>query len=439
MNNIDFITQFSILPGKYIVLYNDDDLYINDNNILLNNNLNIIRLLDKYDNKQNLNLNEIYSDEYTEDILISHCLCVIYLSKKKRSNILIDRINLYNKYIFYEQNDILINIQCILNNDIEKIELLKDNNNDFKIFYSSLIENKNITSERNIKLEYNKIHKEYNINTNNKINVITYFKNSDIKILNIIQKKCVIENLRNKSVSKVIVLGNDINNNFQDIINDTTNNLTNLQLIEFNNNITYKDLIDISNKLEKGSITCILRSDIILPNQNELDDLEFDLLSTNNKIYALSRVERLINGNLIRSEKLNKTLSSIEQDAWIFKSPININIDLLDNIFFYNKYSELQFNKILTSNNYKLINNSSKIKIIRILYENNIENRILLNNTNIKNNINDLLLLPDNDLIDKISFDNLLNILNINNNDINEIKCDIFNKYFKNKIINELN
>ena len=438
MNNIDFILQFSILPYKYIILYIDNEIYDEDTNTKLlteikniNNDLNIIRILSKNEDKLKINLNQIYPDSYTEDILIKYCVCIIYLSNINRSKILINLIDLYNKYVIY-QKDNISNINYIINNNIEQL-ILNENKNNFKNIYSSLILNKNIILDRNIKFVYNKIFKEYN----NKITIITYFKKFEIKILNIIQKKCIIENLRNKNVSKVIVLGNNINIELHDIYNNDDKNILNIELIEFDKEITYKDLLDVANNLDKDNIVCILRSDIILPNQNELDELNVDL-SSKNEIYALSRIERLINGNLVKSEKSNKNLFSTDQDAWIFKSPINIKTDLFDNIFFYNKYSELYFSKILISNNYKIINNSSKIKIIRILYENNIENRLLLNNTmDIINTINDIHLVPDNNLINKFSIDSLLNIF-ISNEEIYNIKCDIFNKYLKNKIINEL-
>ena len=437
MNNTDFIRQFSILPNKYIILYVDDDVYNEDiNNKLLNDikninsDLNIIRFLSKNDSKQNLSLTQIYPDFYTEDILIKNCLCVLYISKNNRSENLISFIETYNKYVIYEEVFTLNIINDIYNNDEEKVELLKEYKNNFKNIYESLTKYKNMDTDRNIKLEYNKILNDSDINIiDNKITVITYFKNLDINILNVIQKKCIIENVLNKHVFKVIVLGNNISDEFKDMYNE------NLQLIELDKNVSYKDLLDIANKLNKESIVCILRSDIVLPNQNELEDLHFEL-SSNNEIYTLSRIERLINGNLIKSPKLNKTLFSSELDAWIFKSPINIDVNIFDNIYFYTKYSELYFNKLLIDNGYTIINNSSKLKIIRILYENNIENRLLLDNENI--NINDVVLIPDNEIIKRLSIDNLLNIYNISNDEINNIKHEIFNKYLKTKIISEI-
>jgi hypothetical protein len=447
MNKINFILQLSILPNKYIILYIDNDMYDEEinNKLLINiknidNSLDIIRFLDKNEDKQILNLNQIYPDSYTENILIEHCLCIIYLSKFNNSNTLIDLINLYDKYVIYNKDDIINYIEHINNNNLDKIILLNENKNNFKNIYSSLLDKKitlNHDINLNIKLEYNKIHKELPY-INDKIYIITHFKNVEINILKIVQKKCIIENLRNKNVIKVIVLGKNINNELQDIINDNSYNISNLELIEYDNEVTYKDLLDTSNKLLKESIVCILKSDIILPNQNELENLNFDLSYYKNEIYTLSRIERLINGNLIKSENLNRTLFSTEQDGWIFKTPINIDTNLFNNIIFYNKYSELYFNKILKSNNYNIINNSSKIKIIRILFENNMENRILLNNNVKIDNIDDVLLIPDSDIINKLSIDNLLNIFNINEKDINNIKCEIFNNYLKDMIIKNL-
>jgi len=425
MNNIEFLSQFSLLPNKYIILYIDTDNIFNINLITSKyKDLGIIRFLLKNENKQNINIHEIYPDTYSEDNLIKNCLCIVYLSKIKRSDVLIRLIELYNKYVIYEDLNILNNIDYIVQNDTEKNTLFEENREEFKKIYNNftLTSNKNILLEDNIKLEYNKIFKDYI----HKITIITYFKNSDIKILNIIQKKSIIENLKNKNVHKVIVLGNNIINEFQD-------SSDNLELIEYAEEVTYKDLIDVSNRLLNDSIVCILRSDIILPNQNELYDLNIDL-SDNNVIYTISRIERLINGNLVKSEKIYKTLQSIEQDAWIFKSPLNINAQLFHDIYFYHKYSELYFHNILTLNNYKIINNSSKIKIIRLLHENNIDNRLLVNNTDVPPVLENIYLVPDNELLNKLSIDNLFQLFNIHSDDIYNIKLDIFNKYIKKNI-----
>lgn len=212
------------------------------------------------------------------------------------------------------------------------------------------------------------------------MNILTYYKNFDNNIINIIQKKCIIENLKNKYINKVIVITNNDNMiHLKDILD--TQYSKNLIIEKFTyNDASYKDIFEIINKKYNNHIFCILRSDIVLPNQDSLGDILMEFEDNENKIYCISRIERLINGVLIKYDKLNKIFYSTEQDAWIFKSPLNINLDYFNNIYFYEKFSELALNNILKNNNYKIINDSNKYKILRILTDNNIKNRHILNN-----------------------------------------------------------
>lgn len=428
MNSNDLIEKNK---NKYIILYCDNEYIENNfiNEIYNKYQLKIIKLLLNTDDK-NININEniieIYPDKYTEDKLIKDCFCIIYLSKIIRSNTLLNLIEIYNKYVIFNVSLINDNIELILNNNF------KENNDDFKNIYLSLTKNIENNTQQNIKVVQNKLITTYE---KDKINIITFFKNTDIKILNIIQKKCISENLKNNNVNQIIVLGHNIIDELKDIADNK------LILYESEENISYKNLLDISNKVLENKIICMIRSDIILPNQNNLDDLDIDILTSSNEIIAISRIDRLINGKLLKSEKLNKILFSTEQDAWIFRSPLNISsndLELLENVFFYDKYSELYFNKILKSNGFNIINNTKKYKIIRVLYENNIENRLLINNDIKINDTNNLFLLPDNESIDKISIDQLFKFFNLNEKDVYNIKCELFNKYLKNKIISEL-
>ena len=200
-------------------------------------------------------------------------------------------------------------------------------------------------------------------------------------------------------------------------------------------------MIDYANSKLHGKIIFIARCDIILPNQNDLCDLKFDL-TNNNDIYALSRIDRLINGNLVRSDKLNKILYCNQQDAWIFKSPLNIEDkphNDMSHILLYDKYSELYFNKILINNNYNVINDTNKLKIIRLLHENNLDNRELIDEKEIdEEHEENIYILPDNSSLSKINIDKLINFIGIDDKELYNLKCYIFNKYFKSKIINEI-
>lgn len=468
--------------NKYIIIYIDNNLEINNDyyNILKiinkNSSIKIVRFLlnneDKNTNKDiledslenNLLINEIYPDSYIEDILIKNCLFIIYLSLIIRSNQLIELVIKYNKLIIYDINIIdsyiLSNIENILQNNIKIViddfiknynineinENLKDNglnkicnsnnsNNNNQINKTEIISYP-IKNIKNIKYTINKL----SIVNNTKINIVTFFKNSDFKILNVIQKKCIIENLKNNNIDKLIIIGK----NLQEELNNINNENKNIIFIEYPDNLSYSTLIKLINEKLNDEIVCILRSDIVLPNQQSLNELDIDFYENKNEIYSVSRIERLINGIFVKSEKLNKILFSTEQDAWIFKAPLKIDYNKLENIYFYNKYSELYFNYILKINNYNLINNTNKFKIIRILYENNIENRILIENNKMNDSSNgsiypnNIFLLPDNNSIDKISIENLINSLKLDDKEIYNIKCDLFNKYFKNRIISDL-
>lgn len=425
------MNKFDFNQNKYIILYTDHN--IDTISLVLKEkfNLTVVKLLLNFEKKNNSDIySEIYSDTHIDELLINNAYCIIYLSKINRSDILINLLDKYNKLVIYNEDNIISDIILLNENNLE------NKLNDFKLLYDKLPPYKNnLILHKNIKLKYSKLSQKYE---KEQIHMITVFKTTDIKILNVIQKKCIIENLHNKNVKQLIVLGHNLEEEFKDVMT----NIGEKKIIfyENNNQVSYKDLLEISNKSFENKITCIIRSDIILPNQPELDDLEINLLENKNEIYAISRLERLINGNLTRSPRLNKILSCTEQDAWLFKSPLNINLrenKYLENIYLYDKYSELYFNQALKLNNYSIINNTIKYKIIRILFDNNIDNRLLLNTKNI-NIEHDIFLLPDNESIDKIPIDKLLKYFNINDKEIYAIKCDIFNKYLKNKIIDAI-
>ena len=475
--------------------------------------LKIVHFLLNYENKQknkeelnNKLLIQIYQDDYIEEYIIKECFCIIYCSKFKRSKNLIDLLLKYDKNIInFDNIENMLDkhngvfrklhqpatsqeaphpgysisedrVEYKRDGDIQSLLGSAENIGIFAEYYKNLPDLENIYQKKddlnkNIKLILNKKIKEKNVDeyqNSDKIHLITYYKETDIKLLNIIQKKCIFENYKNKSIIKLLIIGKNLIEEFKEILEYDTNKKIILHDISSSDkeNISFKYLIDISNTIFLNKIICILRSDIILPNQNELDDLEFDLLSDKKQVFSVSRIERLINGNLVKSDKLHKILNCTEQDAWFFKSPLNIgdgvfrklhqpapspsashpeqhltgadeNNIKLDMINFYDKYSELYFNNILKDEGYNIINNTKKYKIIRLLYENNIENRPLLNigdAPHIKNNLEKICLLPDNNSVDKISIDQILSSCKLDEREMYYIKCELINKYFKNKI-----
>lgn len=430
--NINYLKDILLLnPKEYILIYCDNDFLELNNLKTLLNNIKIVRLLLTNEEKKDEenDIIEIYPDLYIENILIENCLCVIYLSKYTRSSILIELIEKNNILVICNYSNILTYISVLIEFKnrpeiiLNEIKMLINN---FKVIYYNLLNIKNIDTNinKNIKILINKL--TVNIESE-KINIVTYYKKYDSDIMNIIQKKCITENLKNNNIGNIFIIGNNLNEELNDISDNK------ISIYNFNEELSYKNIIDITNISLNNKIILLIRSDIIIPTQ-EFDNIELDFIESN--IYTITRIERLINGNLIYSQKLNNTFFSLEHDAWLFKSPLNINnIEDINKLYFYEKYNELYFNKILKLNNYNIINYTTKYKIIRLLYENNIENRLLLkDNKNINNN--DIYLIPDNQIINSLSIDKLLELYNIDNNDIYKIKCDIFNNYIKNKIIN---
>jgi hypothetical protein len=442
---MEYLDNFSFILDKYIILYSD--ISKEDNLKLCKNikeiyNIEIVKFLSVKEIKINDPLiNEIYIDISIEDILIKNSFCVIYISDNILSKKILDLVKLYNKYIIFKKDKIIDDFKLFLkyhnndnNNNISLSDIIIYSNNNFENYFNNL--KYNVSSNihnKNIKLEYNKIYKDYN---DEKLNIFTYYKHYDLELLNIIQKKCIFENLKNKYINKVIVIGYKLEERLKDILDENGKLVINEFLIEEGFiDITFKNIFDIINNKYNNKIFCILRSDIILPNQDILESIHIETEEFDQKIYCISRLERLINGNLIKYDKLNKIFYSSEQDAWILKSPLNINLNLLEKVYFYEKFSELVLNNILKNNNYKIMNDSNKYKILRILTDNNIEYRSILNVNSEKKDINNFFLLPDEDSFSKIPIEQLIKIINIDEKELYNLKCYLFNKYLKKNII----
>jgi hypothetical protein len=450
MNKDDNLINFPFLNQKYIILYDDNE----KNAPILHEKYNFLiiiflsnKSLRQYeDHEKYPYILEIYVDDFSEELLIKYSYCIIYLDKPKISDNLIKYLQKYNKLIINNQN---INeyLDFLEKNPIDE-DIIKLNEVSIN-FFNNISDNLNQTgnsnntnnSDNNFSKNINITNKKINYTeySPSKINILIFYLKHDIDIINVIQKKCIYENSKNKYVDKVYVFGENLESEITDKPDNAILNKT-------SKNITFKDFNDYAKEFLDNQIVCILRSDIILLNNHELDNLDmtFEIEETGKNIYTLSRSDRLINGNLVKYDKLNKILFSTEQDAWIFKSPLDIkesdNNDL-DALSINNKYSELYFNNILQKNKYNLLNYTNKLKIIRILNENNLDNRPLLQNKITKNVLRELneciTLVPDSS-IDNVSIDDMLKVFNVDSKEIYLLKCEFFNKYYKNKIIDEL-
>ena len=516
------------INSKYVIIYIDKEIdtkYEIIKNITLlpsENNINeinvyqyflkeniciIIFLLNNEEKKygDNKNILEVYPDDYTENLLITNALFIIYLSEFKRSLILLELIQKYNKIIFYNYENLFKNLDSFIN-DTYIIE--KDHVSKFISYYNDLKEIINENYNKNIKLELNKKINQINnekLDETNKIYIVTFYKNSDNNILNTIQKTCIIQNIKNRDVDKILIIGYNLKNVFDNendkiILHDLTNeenmnlnvdkklcsetivieNTVNLckdkeifseescsnentmnlckdkeifsgescsnenteNIIYFENDviddISFSKLIKITNNIFNNKIVCIVRSDIIIQNQENIDFMDINLELSKKKIFTISRLDRCINSKIIKSQRLSNNLFSTEQDAWLFKTPILLSENaykILDNKYLYHKYDHLYLNKILIKNNYYIVNNTI-LKILRILSNNNINTRELIIEKNIENK--NIFLLPDYDILNKLPLEHLIKISDIDENEVYRMKCYFFNKYLKNKIMNNI-
>ena len=254
-----------------------------------------------------------------------------------------------------------------------------------------------------------------------KIKLITIFKNTD-KINNYLQKKCIIENLKNEYFDKIIIICND-NIFLEDLNNDK------IEYIKFNNidNISYADIFQIINEKYDNCNICLARPDIIILNLKIIKKI---INLVEDKIFCLTRIERLLNGEFKKLDLIEDIESYIEFDVYIFKSSINIDLNKIKNLYFLKKYDELYLNKFL-SENYKLYNNLDEDLIIRLLYDNNIENRYLISNNDCAIDKKNIELIPNNC---DINLDNFIKNLNLSENELYELKTKIINDNLKNYI-----
>ena len=417
-HNLEIINRFvSILNIKFILILSNNDKFNFNNDMII----------------------EIIPENKLEYELLNNCEFIIYLSNFKKSDILEEYLTNNYKLVFF--NIISLEEELIyIKNDYNIIKFIDNDKSILERFlnlYKTLDKiNNNELYNRNITININKV-----LNHNNKINIVTVFKNIDNNILKIIQLKCIIENLNNTNIEKILIIGYNLDEILKEIMNQFPNKII---IYNKDGNISYKDILEIIHlKFKNNSIIFLLMSDIIIPNQESLKNLNLELgILDKKEVYSISRLDKIYNGNIIKSNKLSKSFFSTEQDAWIFETPLILNdnsLNKLSNVYFYNYLSNLSFNNVINDNNYILINNTKKYKIIRFMLDNNLNNRTLIDkDLNEVIDYDNIYILPSNENIDNISIEQLIKLINLNENDIYSIKCYLFNKFLKNKIMDNI-
>jgi hypothetical protein len=439
--------------------YNDDELY----DILVKNDKLLSYMID--------NRLDIIKDRENE--YIKNCLSLFYFSKMK-SKIITENIEyLYksNKFILYqniEKYKALINVlkklveeKSNIKNDkfydyYNKLEGSDEVNELYHEFYGNIgnkrkeesnenSENKEIVKKLKKDVNYNiKIKKSKNIDPIMKIGHIlyTYYIVTNDEMTNNIQLQCIMENYKNTLFTKICIyvdsediqkniyekfnieLGNDCNEKIRYILNKNSSS----QLFNM------KNVFEDSNSNYVGDIIYITRSDIVIPNQDGLKNIEYEFIG-NKRIYSISRIERRLDGQMFKDIKYNKYLHGSTIDMFIYQSSFMYSKEdtLFNEIDFYKKGDELKINKIFEYYGYDLFNDTINCKILRILRDQNVDIRHILKNSkewdeDIENKYQ-YSIVPENSTLNSISLSKLINEIQLSDDDEYLIKKYIFN-YF---------
>ncbi len=441
-NIIDFLkNSFCIF---YFLDYKDDFFTRNINEIINLNKFILHKPMDKYKALINVlkGLNNDVKHKYNQSNFLKH------YNNLYGSNELNDIFKMFK--IKFENNDIVQNNnqEENKNNEIKKIKLIKKVNKEE--LENIKEENENI-KEENIKEERkdenNKnIKKNINISLNkvNNLNVnhiyVTFYDHTEHQITNDIQIKCIIENCKNKLFNKFLIFNNNNNemllNYFKNELNEELIN----SIIFINNDyldahsFKINKIIDYLNTNYLGDIIYLCRSDILIPIQNEIKHIHYNLLEEK-YIYAISRIERKLDGTMFKESTFNNLLYSHLQDLYIFKTTLNIDLinnnQIYNNLDFYEHNFEILFNKILEDSGYNIINDTINCKIFRIMCSNDVNERHIMKKNNINYKNNNCSYIAENSILNKFTLENYLNNLDLNKEEIYLVKQYIFKLFIK--------
>ena len=270
----------------------------------------------------------------------------------------------------------------------------------------------------NINLNIKKKEKKYK---NNYLNIITYFKGRNMDECDH-YFECIQENLNNPIVNNIICL--TFPEKFSgEYLHTHPNPRIIVHLLDESDDENYYNLFNYANNYYIDEFCAIIRSDIVI-NQNEFL-LFLPAFVKESSIYAVSSINKMNDKMWKEKDKMNN-FYSLNHDIWLFKSNLDIELEDMKKYNFNLSHNEGYINKIL-SEKYNLINDTENIKIFSMKTDKTEQDDRLRITGNIINN-EEIYLLPETEIIRKISVDKLLEHFNIDPIDIYKLKCRIFTK-----------
>lgn len=253
-----------------------------------------------------------------------------------------------------------------------------------------------------------------------KINLLVQYQNVDDMERQREYDYCFHANLDNPHVEVIY------NFNNKSKIPESIKNHHKYKEIQLNTTLKYSDAFKFANNELKDRTVCIINSDIFLDHTS--DWKVANDITKQNIVLCLSRFE-FDGTNARRDPQLVKTKFCNQQDGWIFKSPLNVELSTC-NFDVGGLRSDIAISHRLKNAKYILLNNQNEFKLFH--YD---TKGVGSNKSNDVSN-NGFYLLPDIDSfvfqnagkVD-VSIDEAAKYLGLATLQKYEIICDIFSKY----------
>ena len=147
-----------------------------------------------------------------------------------------------------------------------------------------------------------------------------YIPNDKQRLLEI--NRCLYKNYNNKYIKKIYLL-NDYNYDLP--FEDKNNKIETIIINSKNEKLKYSDAIHFINEKLTNNICILSNSDIYFDNSLS----KINNLNITNNFFALLRYDEDLKGNKILFKRHNIPRDD-SQDSWIFRSPLNIDLQKLD-------------------------------------------------------------------------------------------------------------
>lgn len=373
---------------------------------------------------------EEYLDSLNEEEFIRKCKYILYMNEEK-----IENENLWNLIEKYGK-------RMYIGNDYVEEEIAKLGEDDYALHIQKCKEmNERLISTKIIYEEEKKrIDKKIQDPTQHEthhiegIHMITYIRRMEGNDLYFqLQIKCILENYKSKYIENMVVIGKDVEDTFQKIQFERIEGKKLILINDDDDNITFQDLMIISNELFANKVVMILRSDIIFLQNEEIQSVLYDFLMEDKKMYCFTRIERDFQGKFVRIPPNQNIFGSVEQDSWIFKAPIQCmsgeNVECIKEYDFNERFSELYMNYYMRGLGYELVNDIRQFKFIRVTIHPNLEQRDLIKNPK-KVKQEKIYLLPEVGILENITIDQLVLSTGKSEEDLYELKKEMVNRYF---------